>query len=294
MKDLNLINFNRQFPNEDACIDYLAKLRWDGSPICQHCGSLDAYGIPSRHIFKCRDCKKQFSVRTGTIFEESRLPLQKWFYAIYLLTSQKKGISSVRMAEYLDITQKTAWFMLQRIRYALNYGYEKPLEGVVEVDETYIGGKQRGKEISTQDKEVVLGIVEREGKAVIKHVKSSGARVILPHVQKAVKPGATIYSDQYRAYRTLPRMGYTHDSVNHSALEFSRGNTHTNTVEGMWAHLKLGLKAIYMGVSSKHLVKYVDEFGFRYNTREMKDGERFERYLREIQGKRLTYEQLSG
>src|SRR3989344_4013091 len=131
MKELNLISFTKQFPNEDACIDYLAKLRWDNNPICPICGSTEAYSVPSRHIFKCKDCRNQFSVRKGTIFEESRIPLQKWFYAIYLLTSQKKGISSVRLAEYLGITQKTAWFMLQRIRYALAYGLENepPLDG---------------------------------------------------------------------------------------------------------------------------------------------------------------------
>lgn len=295
MKDLNLINFHAEFPDEKACIDYLAKIRWGDEPICPHCGSITIYEIKTRNIFKCNDCKKQFTVRIGTIFEESRLPLQKWFYAIYLLTSQKKGISSVRIAEYLGITQKTAWFMLQRIRYALNYGLDAPLSGIVEVDETYIGGRTTEKK-KYQNKVAVIGAVEKkkDGRISLMVTKQADATVALPFIRQTIrnKETVSIQTDESRIYSRL-KYEYKHEIVTHSLEEYVRAGISTNTIDGAWNHLKLGLRAIYLGVSFKHLPKYVDEFEYRYNTRNLKDSERFARFFKEVNGKRLTYETLT-
>jgi transposase-like protein len=293
---MNLIDFQTQFPNEVACLEYLEQQHWCNGRYCPHCGSYETYKFKDGRLFKCVDCKKQFTVKVGTIFSDSHIPLQKWFYAVFLNTSLKKGISSIQLGKYLGITQKSAWFMLQRIRYSMsNSSFDIPLEGIVEVDETYVGGKQSGKGRGPVGKQVIFGAVERGGRAKLKHVPSSGARALLPEIAKSISPGAIIYSDQYAAYKTLDRRGYSHESVNHSQLEFARGGIHTNTIEGgVWDHLKLSLSAIYIGVSPKHLQKYCDEFDFRYNTRELNDGQRFGQWFKFINGKQLSYKELIG
>lgn len=292
---MNLISFYEQFPNEEACLKYLEEMRWSEGRYCPHCGSYETYKFQDGKLFKCSDCNKQFTVKVGTIFSDSHLPLQKWFLAAYLVSSLKKGISSITIAKYLDITQKSAWFMLQRIRYSMSYNnLDKPLEGIVEIDETYIGGKTKDP-IRYNNKAVVFGAVERGGKAKLKHVKSSGARVLVPEVMSSISPEATVYSDTAGAYKSLNRRGYKHLSVNHSILEYARGPVHTNTIEGgIWDHLKLSLKAIYMGVSPKHLEKYCYEFTFRYNSRNLNDGERFNSWFKRINNKRLTYKNLTN
>ncbi len=290
---MNLIDFQKEFPTEESCLRYLEEQRWSDGRYCPHCGSFETYKFKDGKLFKCSDCHKQFTVKVGTIFSDSHVPLQKWFYAIYLSTSLKKGISSIQLSKYIGITQKSAWFMLQRIRYGLQAsGRDDLLGDTVEIDETYIGGKQKNGSLS--DKAVVFGAVERQGRARLKHVKSSGARVLLPEISKTVKSGTTIYSDQLGSYKSLKRLGYIHDSVNHSLLEFGRGEVHTNTIEGAWNHFKLGLKAIYLGVSVKHLQLYCNEFEYRYNTRQLNDYERFNNWFNCINGKRLTYKKLIG
>jgi transposase-like protein len=186
MKQISsLIDFYNRFDSEQVCRDYLEKSRWDDSISCPHCGSYKTYKFTNGRLFKCGDCRKQFTVRVGTIFEDSKIPLQKWFLAIYLATSLKKGISSVQLSKYLGITQKTAWFMLQRIRYAIETGDSKSLSGEVEIDETYVGGKSKNRAYApVKTKSVVFGMVERQGNVRIKHVKSSGARILLPTIQK--------------------------------------------------------------------------------------------------------------
>ncbi|HVQ44591.1 MAG TPA: IS1595 family transposase [Candidatus Saccharimonadia bacterium] len=297
METLNLIAFYNRFPNEDACHAYLAESRWHGEPICPHCGCLDVYTLKSRRIFKCTACMKQFSARIGTIFEESRLPLQKWFLAIYLLTSHKKGVSSIQMSKHLGITQKSAWFLLQRIRHAVLDGSDRLLNGIVEVDETYIGGHQKGVGMNASNKSTnktpVMGLVERKGHIKTHIVTKGSAPYLLPHIIKDIDPRATVMTDQLKAYHALTAMGYPHYSVNHTK-EYVVGTVHTNTIEGYWSHLKSGIDAIYIGVSRKHMAKYAGEFGYRYNTREMKDGERFENWFGYASGKRLTYKGLIG
>lgn len=296
MEDLRLFNFFKQFPTEEACIAYLEKVRWPDQRYCPHCGSTKTYKFKSGKLFKCGDCRKQFTAKVGTIFTDSHIPLQKWFLAVYMLTSLKKGVSSIAIAKQLDVTQKSAWFMLQRIRYAMSYGtFDKPLEGTLEGDETYIGGKSdlKGK---FSNKVAVLGLVEKQkgtGKIVTMVTKHADATVALPFIRANAKKGSEIQTDESRIYHRLKRE-YTHQFVTHQNLEYVRDDVTTNTIEGAWDHLKLGLRAIYMGVSPKHLSMYCDEFGFRYNTRDLKDGERFEQWFNRVNGKHLPYKSLVG
>lgn len=290
---MTFLDFQKQFNDEAACLQFLADQRWQHGRFCPHCGSLDTYAFKNGKLYKCVDCHKQFTALVGTIFSDSHVPLTKWFCAIFLNTSLKKGISSIQLAKYLGITQKSAWFMLQRIRYGLEKaGHSELLNGVVEIDETYIGGKQLGKRGAKYDKAIVWGAVERGGKSRLKHVRTSGVSVLMPEIQKHVSPSATIYSDQYFAYKTLNRRGFTHDSVNHSDQEYARGSVHTNTIEGgVWKHFKKSIEAIYIQVSRKHLQLYCSEFEYRYNTRKKTDYERFTEWFGNCKG-RLKYREL--
>ncbi len=251
---INPIDFYKKFPNEQSCRDYLQNARWGDNSTCPKCGVVDGkiYKLKDTRLLKCALCRQPFSVRVGTVFEDSAIPLQSWFLAVYLATSLKKGICSVQLAKYLGMTQKSAWHMLHRIRHSVKSTVDdKPLEGIVEVDETYIGCKTKER-IKYDNKAVIFGAVERKGKDKLSHVRSPGARVLLPEIAKNISPKATIYSDQWNAYKTLTRRGYAYASINYSVLEFGRGTVHTNTIEGgIWDHLNIGLKAIYMGVSPK-------------------------------------------
>lgn len=289
---MSLIEFQRKFDKEIDCIKFLEEARWGGEPVCPHCGCLGAYKFKSGKILKCKACRKQFTVRIGTIFEDSRLPLSKWFLAIYLLTSMKKGLSSIQMGKYLKVTQKTAWFVLQRIRYAVNTDqFKNPLSNIVETDETYIGGKGKNKRgRGAENKTPVFGMVERQGDVRAKAVENVKMKTIMPLIQKNIAPGSNIMTDEYNIYNQV-KQSYNHQFVKHIAKEYARGDVHTNTIEGFWSHLKRGISAIYVQVSKKHLQKYCDEFSFRYNSRKMQDFERFTDWFT-VCDKRLTYKTL--
>ncbi len=296
MESTNLLTFYDKFNDEQACRDYLATLRWGDRTICPHCGSIDSsYRYKDGRLFKCTACQKQFTVRVGTVFEDSHIPLQKWFLAIYLATSLKSGISSIQLSKYLGITQKTAWFMLHRIRKVLEMeGME--LSGTVEADETYIGGKVTNRPLRRRDdddtKQVVFGMVERKGRTVMKHVISSGSRSLLPVIENTIVVGSRIYSDEWRSYSSLKRLGYSHKSVNHRRGEYVVGLVRTNTIEGVWSQLKRGVNGIYRHISPKHLQKYCDEYSYRYNTRELNDFERFNDFFKFVNARNLTYKGL--
>lgn len=293
----NLIGFYQKFATEDACIDWLEDNRWHGEPVCPHCGSLSVYRCKSRRIFKCKDCTKQFTVRIGTIFEESRLPLQKWFLAIWLLTSHKKGVSSVQISKHLGITQKSAWHMLHRIRCAMASGsFDKPLDGTVEIDETYVGCKHRGLKHAHDNKAMIIGIVEKhkgQGRMKAMATKTADATVALPFIRATVKQQAAIQTDESKIYHRVKRE-WRHDTINHSRGEYARADVTTNTIEGAWMHLKTSLDAIYIGVSKKHLQRYCDEYTYRYSTRALSDSDRFVDWFSHINGKRLMYKTLIG
>jgi len=292
-----LLAFQKQFPDEATCLMFLEEQRWSNGRYCPHCGSLKSYKFADGKLFKCGDCRKKFTVKVGTMFSDSHVPLQKWFYAIYLNTSLKKGISSIQLAKYLDITQKTAWFMLQRIRYSVERAGRSDLLGnIVEADETYVGGKKhdgmRGRGAS--GKTPVVGIAERKGEIRLAVTEDTKTATLNKVITDNVKPGSTVITDEYRPYSHVTQLGYMHRRVNHASKSFVVGQKHTNTIEGAWSHLKLSIRAIYIGVSPKHLQKYCAEYEYRYNTRELKDDERFDKWFGFVNGANLTYRKLIG
>jgi transposase-like protein len=297
----SLIALMKQFDTEEKCVAHLASIRWPSGPVCQHCGATDKISfVKARNVFWCGRCKKQFSVRVGTIFEESRLPLNKWFAAIWLATSHKKGISSVQLAKDIDVTQKTAWHMLSRMREAMKgMGEGGNLFGVVEIDETYHGGKEKNKHAHKRlkagrgavGKAPVLGMLERDGMAKAFKVETVDGKMIDVMVRQNVVRGSHLMTDEHAAYRVLDA-DYVRQQVSHGRGEYVRGTAHTNSIEGFWSIFKRGVMGIYHHVSDKHLQRYLDEFAARYNTRTEREGERFDGFLAASIGRRLTYQEL--
>ena len=298
MKDeTSILEFAEKFPDEQSCVDFLtATLFPDGKVTSPFVKDGDTYPINTRPgVYKCKQTKKMFSIRKGTIFEESRLPLKKWLYAIFLMHSLKKGISSVQLAKTVGTTQKTAWFMMHRIRHAVQHGsFKAPLDGTVEMDEHYSGGKKKGgkRGRGAENKTPVFGMVERESGTVrCEAVPDCKSKTLTPIIRKNVSLQARVMTDEYPVYNNIKRQGYKHQVVNHSRKEYVRGNVHTNTVEGFWSHLKAGIKAIQIHVSPKHLTRYCKEYQFRYNSRKVTDYERFKLFFGTCWG-RLTYTDL--
>ncbi len=269
---LDLIN---TFPDEESCIEHLEDLRWEDGNIISPFDAESKVYICKGNRYRCKNSGKYFNVKSGTLFDNTKVKLQKWFLAIWLITSHKKGISSVQLSKDIGVTQKTAWFMLHRIRNCFGFDNDNDLTGEVEVDETYIGGKNKNRHAakkikhsqgrSTKDKASVFGAVQRGGKLNAKHVPDVGMRTLTNEIVANVKD-ATIYSDEWLGYKSLKRI-YDHQFVKHGNGEYVNGQIHTNTIEGFWSQLKRGIFGIYHFTSVKHLQNYVDEFVFRYNTR---------------------------
>ncbi len=297
------------FKKEETCIKYYEKLRWNNNPTCPHCGSENPYA--TTRGYKCSDstCYKKFTVKVGTIFENSKIPFRIWFAAIYLCTSHKKGISSVQLAIDLNITQKTAWFVLHRIREMLKKSAPQMLGdngSIVESDATFIGGKEKNRHTNKKrnllypelkndgtpyvKKKTVIGIIERNGKVVLKHVSAEIAENMVPFVQDTVKDGAKVFTDQHGGYSELAKV-YTHNTVNHSLRVYVQGEVHTNTIENFWSVLKRGLYGIYHQVSDKHLERYLNEFAARFNARHTSPYENFNSFLTKSEGG-LLYKNL--
>lgn len=301
MKQFNtLIEMMDAFPNEQAAIDHLQAIRWKDGAYCPHCGSTKVYHFSDGKNHKCGDCRKRFSIRVGSIFEDSKLPLRKWFMAIWLVTSHKKGISSVQLAKDIGVTQKSAWFMLHRLRHAAQTkGFQRPLENEVEADETFIGGKEKNKHSWQRTggkqggagKAAVLGILERNGELRTMETPNLRAGTVQGAIRANVKAGSTLMTDEHGAFNGLSA-DYIHHRVCHSAGEYVRDYClHTNSIESVWALFKRQIIGTHHWLSPKHLSKYLNEMTWRFNRREMDEGERVNSLLSQVEG-RLTYKAL--
>ena len=299
-KDFNsILELLQAFPNENACIKHLEALRWNGLVISPFDSTSKVYKYKNGK-YRCKNTGKYFNVKTGTLFDNTKIELQKWFLAIWLVTSHKKGISSHQLARDLKTTQKTAWFMLQRIRKCFDIENNNNLDNNVEVDETYIGGKNKNRHPekkvknsqgrSSKDKTPVVGMVERGGKLNAYQVGDVQTETLTHEVIRNVKETANLYTDEWVGYKGVSII-YDHAIVKHGQGQYVNGRVHTNTIEGFWSLLKRGIIGIYHFVSKKHLQNYVDEFVFRYNTRSFNEGDRFNVLLSNI-GVRTTYKGL--
>lgn len=288
------------FQDPDKAREYLERIRWKNGRVCPHCGAVDKHykleGKAHRPgLYKCSSCREQFTVTVGTVFERSKVPLNKWLMAVYLVCSSKKGISSHQLHRTLGVTYKTAWFMSHRIREAMTaLSFNKPLGeggGTVEADETFWGNNNKVKGRGYAHKEKIFSLVERGGKVRSFHVP---AKTLKPILKQQVAPEARIMTDEMGSYRGLEADFAGHETVTHSTGEYVQGHAHTNTVEGYFSILKRGLIGTFRHVGAQHLRRYVSEFDFRYNHRKVDDVQRVNSALEGIAGKRLMYRDSSG
>lgn len=298
-----LVELLTYFKDEQTCRDYLELIRWEGTLECPYedCegkGHIAKFKDGKR--YKCPCCQRTYSVKVGTIFEDSKIDLRRWYAGIYLITSHKKGISSCQLARDLGVTQKSAWYMNHRVRHSLGMEPEAKLNGICEADETFVGGKEENKHKSkktegnqgrsVKTKTAVAGVVSRGGELRAQIVPDTAGANLRKFVYENIEKGATLNTDEWYGYRGLERL-YTHSIVKHNEKQFVKDGCHTNTMEGFWSLLKRGNIGIYHSMSAKHLQKYIDEFVFRYNTRALTESDRFNFMLSHM-AKHLPYKQL--
>ena len=281
--------------DETDARNLIAKMRWEnGTPVCPHCDSSEICAFSDKKRYCCKSCDKQFTVTVGTIFENSKVPLRKWLIALFFAISNKKGITSIQLSKQIGVTQKTAWFMLQRLRQMFEDKAPALLDGTIEVDETYVGGKHMGKRgRGSENKTPVFGMVERGGRIIARTVVDTKQRTLQPIIEQYAVKGSKIMSDEWWAYRHLKKANYIHQFVTHGRYEYARGDVHTNTIEGFWGFFKRGIRGLYQWVSRKHMQRYVNEFTFRYNNRKESIEDIFLLTLK-CSERRLTYSMLTG
>ncbi|MFA5064192.1 MAG: IS1595 family transposase [Dehalococcoidia bacterium] len=288
------------FVDEDSAREYLERLRWPNGAVCPHCEAAGAYKLqpkatstsPVRKgVWKCRVCRKQFTVTVNTIFEDSHIPISTWLSAIQFLCSSKKGMSAHQLHRMLNITYKSAWFMAHRIRYAMGQQpMAEKLQGIVEADETYIGGKGHGKRgRGAENKTPVFALIQRDGDVRSFKTERVTGKNLKGIIRNHVDTNSTIMTDEFLAYKGLSKEFAGHQTVNHSTKEYARGNAHVNNAEGYFSVLKRGIVGVYHHISEQHLDRYLDEFNFRYNSRKVEDGLRMILAIESVEGKRLMF-----
>lgn len=300
----SILEFQKEFSTDEKCRDYLEQQRWNGTPACPFCGSINVHRFPNGKIFKCREkgCRNKFSVTVGTIYENTKIPLSKWFLATYILAVHSKGISSLQLATWLGVTQKTAWHLNHRIRVMLTDKAPELLEDIVEVDETYVGGKLKNIHAKKKEalkgrdnKTMVFGAIQRGGKVRTKVIPETNLENVTEAIEGFVKLNSTMVSDEHHAYNKVGKK-YNHKKVNHRDKEYVRKEdilVHTNNIEGYWNILKKQIDGIHHSVSPKHLQRYCNESAFRFNHRESFQDERFADALANCNGS-LKYKALTA
>src|SRR5688500_9174946 len=298
----------RYFADPDRALAFVVLLRWPKGVACPRCGGENPNFLKTRRIWKCRACRQQFSVKVGTIFEDSPLGLDKWLPALWMLANSKNGVSSYEVGRALGVTQKTAWFMLGRIRAAMETAAGSRFEGEIEADEAFLGGKYENMHLSKRkrlgsgmggkNKTIVFGMLERarDGNSASQiraaKVPHRGPIPLFKHLRTTIERGSTVYTDAHGSYRDISRR-YIHEVIDH-AREYVRGKVHTNGVENFWSLLKRTIRGTYVSVDPFHVPRYLSEQVFRFNNRRASDGERFVAVIDSILGKRLTYRGLTG
>ena len=293
----------RACADEYYAVEFMEAQRWEGRPGCPHCGDMDVYQMTdsktgkrqANYRWRCRGCKQQFTVRTGTVFEDSKIPLRHWCFAYWRAATSKKGVSALEIHRQTGVSYKSALFMLHRIRFGMTDSAKPPLTGTVEADETYVGGKpryRRAKPGNPGTKPAVVAMVQRKGHVktqVVANVTGDTVAQVLGH---NVARSARLITDESKVYnRVGKRFKGGHETVNHSRLEYARGDVTTNTIEGFFSIVKRGLNGIYHSVSKEHLHRYMAEFEFRYNRRHLEDGQRIQAAIQLSEGKRLLYKE---
>ncbi len=290
------------FPDQESARKYLEGRMWPNGVRCPHCGLTEHVAVRKNGFYRCNQCKEDFTVRTGTIFERSHVPLHKWLYAMYLLVTARKGISSMQLSKEIGITQKSAWFVLHRLREACGDDMDM-LSGIVEVDEMYYGGKEWNKHESKKlksgrgpvGKTPIIGMRERGGRVKAKVISVPDAETLQTAIVENVEEGSALHTDENYSYRGIGGEVYNHETVNHNKHEYSRNGVTTNSIESVWAVMKRGMHGVYHHADKKHLARYVNEFTFRLNDGNVQRHtlDRLNSFVDATANKRLTYAELT-